>query len=232
MLINDLRSQLTLAQRAGLAALAMKKAIDDDLTDIMRMVGAGAGSVYIPMVSRSSPTPLGLLFFSIQPINQQTTALRKRVIPMESLAGRCFLSGNGIVSANPKTDRSHYDKADKVSGFRTEDALTVPLTTNGPPIGVLQLLNKQGTDPFDEADLRTAESSSRRIAERLADVLSDPANLDTLGITPEKEAQHASVLFGSSGERWARRSRACMFVSGSRVVRSISPRWGITSTRM
>ena len=195
VLNTELRSQLTLAQQAGMAAMAMKARIDDELTDIMRMMGAGGGSIYIPILSRSSPAPLGLLFFSIQPISQETATLRKKVIPMESLAGRCFLTGNGFATTNSKKDAAHYDKADIVSGYQTQDALNVPLRSNTSLVGVLQLLNRNGPTPFADADVRIVESASKRIAERLTEVLSDPANLDTLGIAPEKEAQGASILF-------------------------------------
>ena len=46
---------------------------------------------------------------------------------LHSLAGRCYADSRSLIVGNAKSSPDHYEKADNVSGYRTQDTLNVPL---------------------------------------------------------------------------------------------------------
>jgi hypothetical protein len=130
------------------------------------------------------------------PLTQQAAALKRKPISIDgSLAGKCYVSGKPIVNANTRKDPAHYDKADTVSGFRTQDMVSFPLRTGSTTVGVLQLLNRQGPTPFLESDLPYIEALTVALATKLASLTASPESLEVLGITPEKEPEAITVMF-------------------------------------
>jgi len=192
---RDLAGEITKAKMVGTAILMKKMEIDQDLASVMNVMRAQAGSVFIPLRSQSSTEPLGLVFLSIQPFDAKAKSLKRRIIPLQSLAGRCYGTGIPYVVSNSKQDPEHYDKADRVSGFYTEDVLSYPLRCQGEIIGVLQLLNKQGPDRFSDDDIANVEPFAQALAVKVMDLVQDPDTLEILGITPDRKAEYATVMF-------------------------------------
>jgi len=124
---KELLNQLAEVRRSGTVALAQKVEVDEDLTYLMQILRARAGSIYIPLRSKQEQEPTGLVFLSIQPFGHEAATLKKKVIPMLSFAGRCFTSGLSFVRSNATNDPDHFDKADKISGYQTQDVLNYPL---------------------------------------------------------------------------------------------------------
>ncbi|MHA2039704.1 MAG: GAF domain-containing protein [Promethearchaeota archaeon] len=156
---------------------------------------AEAGSIYVPLTSRLSSDTFGLVFLSIQPFGEQTSKLKKKIIPMQSSAGRCFITATPYVSPNSKADKEHFDKADQISGYRTEDMLNIPLRHRGETIGVLQLLNKEEAECFTESDIQLVEPFVRHLTTKVSEFVSTPENYEILGITPERDIEYATVMF-------------------------------------
>jgi class 3 adenylate cyclase/NTP pyrophosphatase (non-canonical NTP hydrolase) len=192
---KELVDEVAIAARIGTAALTRKQEIDDELSSVMEYMQANAGSLYIPLAAESSSEPLGLVFLSVQPFGREAAELKRKIIPIKSLAGRCFTIGQPFVRPDSKSDPSHFGQADAVSGYHTQDTLNCPLRHQGKTVGVLQLLNKKGSDRFRPADLERVEPYSVSLAGKVADFSSIPDHLEILGVTPEREAEYAAVMF-------------------------------------
>lgn len=200
--INDLESrnreilnEIAIARRVGTAALTRKMEIEEDLLSIMKTTQAGAGSIYVPLTARTPSEPLGLVFLSIQPFGQQAAKLKRKIIPMQSSAGRCFRTGQPYASPNSKADPNHYGKADLVSGYHTEDMLNFPLRHRGEIVGVLQLLNKEVPGIFTDHDIPLVEPFAVPLAEKVSNFVRTPNSLEILGVMQEREAECATVMF-------------------------------------
>ena len=62
----------------------------------------------------------------------------------QGLAGTVFQSGDPIVVADAQKDPRHLESIDRLTGYRTQDLITLPLKRwEGDPIGVLQVMNKR-----------------------------------------------------------------------------------------
>lgn len=179
----------------GTDLLIRKGRIEDELGQIMKYVDAGAGSVFISASARNNGQPTGLAFLSILPMTESARTLRKRIIPLQSLAGRCFLTGIPTAIRNATQNPEHFNRADRISKFRTQDMLNVPLKYQGTTVGVLQLLNRQSGEPFHESDIPRVEPMAESLAVSVANFCDHPDALDLLGIIPDREAETATVMF-------------------------------------
>jgi len=75
-----------------------------------------------------------------------------RMLPGEGLVGECLVTREIINVSNAYTDPRFSRAVDKVTGYKTQSVLNVPLLGwEKQPVGVLQLLNKN-TGAFDERD--------------------------------------------------------------------------------
>lgn len=190
-----LLEELTSARRTGAAASAKKAEIDKELSCLMKLTSAGAGSVYLPLPGDSTEQVAGLVFLAIQPVTEHTMKLRKKLIPLHSLAGRCFTDARSLVVANTKSSPDYYRKADDVSGYRTQDTLSMPLRSGGKVVGVLQLLNKQSEKKFSEQDLAEVQQLSAKLAAKVEEFSRTPGNLELLGVVPDTDSQYATIMF-------------------------------------
>lgn len=193
--IQHLKSEIVDLRTRGAAVLHWKAEIDNELVSIMQKFQAESGSIYVPMLAGPARDTTGLVFLSIQPVSNETMALRRKVIPLASIAGRCLTTGKSFVSTSSKADDSHYEQADAVSGYQTEDTLNLVLRASGRTVGVLQLLNRKGDSTFTDLDLSLAETYAPNVAAKVALILESPENLELLGLSPEKEREIATILF-------------------------------------
>lgn len=192
---KELVNEITTSARIGTTALNKKQEIEDELSSIMEYMRAQAASIYIPLSIRPSAKPSGLAFLSIQPFGQEAVSLKRKIIPLQSLAGRCFTSKQAFVCSNSKTDPNHFDKADKISGYRTQDTLNIPLRIQQECVGVLQLLNKEGKTPFNADDLQKVEPYADSLSQKVSEFVNVPDHLEILGVTPERETEYAVIMF-------------------------------------
>lgn len=80
--------------------------------------------------------------------------LRRFRLPLgEGIAGWVAQQGQPIIVNDPDNDARFNRKVDIRTGFLTRNILCVPLQIKGHTIGVLQVLNKQSTEGFDDEDL-------------------------------------------------------------------------------
>lgn len=84
--------------------------------------------------------------------------LKRVVVPLKgSIAGWVFKTGQPAVVDNVRQDDRHYRQVDdliseQAAPFITRSILAVPLVVQGKTIGVLEVVNKIGDEPFSEED--------------------------------------------------------------------------------
>ncbi len=85
-------------------------------------------------------------------------AILKIPVPLEgSIAGRIVQEGKPLIVEDVRTDPNFYGLVDAVTHFQTRSILGVPLKVKDTIIGVLEVLNKRGGEPFDEEDVKLLE---------------------------------------------------------------------------
>jgi class 3 adenylate cyclase len=190
---DQLLSQLELAGRGGGVVLSQKAGLDADLQALMKAVGASGGSLYIPVTGIKGDVH-GLAFLCIEPFSAQTQRLRSKIIPLKSLAGRCFTDGDSFVSVNTGSDATHFKAAESISNYAPSTTLNAPLRDKGDIIGVLQLLRKEG-EAFTDADLTRLAAMVTPIAERVAALSKLPDFMKLMGPAEDGSGSNGTVLY-------------------------------------
>jgi signal transduction histidine kinase len=96
--------------------------------------------------------------------------LKRIVVPLEgSIAGWVIKTGQPAVVNDVQHDSRHYNQADKLvsddqTQFVTRSILAVPLEAQGKIIGVLEVVNKVGDQPFTDEDLELLETLAAQAA--------------------------------------------------------------------
>ena len=75
-----------------------------------------------------------------------------RVPAGKGIAGAAFSQNRPIISEDTRQDVRWYSALDSRAEFVTESVLAVPLNARGRTIGALEVVNRRGGRPFDEAD--------------------------------------------------------------------------------
>ena len=82
----------------------------------------------------------------------------------QGLAGYVFQTQKSAIFNDVQQDPRFYGKFDTVSGFQTKDLVAIPLVAGEEKVGVLEVLNKAGDEPFYEDDRLLLESIAEEIA--------------------------------------------------------------------
>jgi signal transduction histidine kinase len=82
--------------------------------------------------------------------------LRDIPVPVkDSIAGAVLVSGEPAVIADARADPRHYQTVGRQIGRETYSLLAVPLSIKDRHIGVVEAVNKQGEEAFDDEDVET-----------------------------------------------------------------------------
>ncbi len=191
---SQLSDQIQIAGEAGQAAMAQKAAIDAELRRLMQVFGASGGSVYVP-VRGTRGDVRGLAFLSIEPYSIETQQLRSKLIPLKSLAGRSFEASDSFIVSNVSQHADHFKAAEQISSYAPAMTLSHALLAEGEPVGVLQLLSREGEQGFAEEDLQRVAAAATDLASNLAVLTKSGDYLKWLGISADDDATHGSVIY-------------------------------------
>ncbi len=92
---------------------------------------------------------------------------RQIEVPKEgSMVGTAIISGKPIFQENMDSREGTHKQIDSITGFTTRNALCVPvMNLNGDRVtGVIQVLNKNGGEPFTDEDITLLEEVARHLA--------------------------------------------------------------------
>ena len=82
----------------------------------------------------------------------------------QGLAGYVFKTQKSAIFNDVQQDPRFYGKFDSVSGFQTRNLVAIPLVAGDEKIGILEVLNKAGDEPFYEDDRLLLQSIAEEIA--------------------------------------------------------------------
>ncbi len=98
------------------------------------------------------------LYF-VSALSEQIEFLRSVRVPLEgSAAGWVFRHSETLVIWNTEQDRRHFKEVDRLLGGQTRSLVAVPLLFFGQPLGVLEAINKRGTEKYSEEDVLILET--------------------------------------------------------------------------
>jgi len=192
---DQLRGHLTMADKVGEEILRRKLDLDTSLGKLMTKTGASAGSIYVPVENPSGDEVHGLAFLCIEPFSPDNQQLRRTIVPMHSIAGRCFEDGKSFVDTDTPRQENHFKEAERISNYQPGTTLNVALKSGGATVGVLQLLSREGEAPLTDADLRSVQRDSPRIAAQIEDLAKNIDLNKVLDLGHDAEGTEGSVIF-------------------------------------
>ncbi len=138
-LLHRKQQELDAAQRISEALfqnLSVAELVEQGLHIAMEVVGCRAGSVLL-----AKPETKELQFY--HSVGERPPKSGMSFPWSEGIAGAVFARNELIVIEDVKKDRRHFGEIDLITGFHTQDVIALPLKRwEGPPIGVLEVLNK------------------------------------------------------------------------------------------
>jgi diguanylate cyclase (GGDEF)-like protein len=88
-------------------------------------------------------------------VGRSAEALTGMWLPLgEGVAGWVALRGASAIVENPAEDSRWSERIDKITGFKTESIVAVPLRSGDKVFGVIELLNRLKGGPFSAYDMR------------------------------------------------------------------------------
>jgi len=79
-------------------------------------------------------------------------------------AGIAMSTGHSLMVDNVQLDARHYHGTDQTTGLATRNLIATPLHSPQGPLGVVEVVNHRGNQPFSEEDLHLLEALSGSIA--------------------------------------------------------------------
>lgn len=145
----------------------------DAYTDVMQLldrilklaldtVGAEDGSLLL-----TDPDTRELVFVAVQgTVKEQLTGYR---IPIgEGIAGYVAQTAQPVIIANAQLDQRFSVRVDVAFNFKTRSVLASPIVHSNEVKGVIQLLNKQNRQEFNESDLMLLNLVAQLAADAIA----------------------------------------------------------------
>jgi signal transduction protein with GAF and PtsI domain len=149
--VTELRARLAQAGAAGMlsAPAEHSELLEQIVGTAMRVLRARAGSLYL--LDEGSEE----LIFEVA-LGERAEPLRGRRIPLgQGMAGWVAATGQAIAVADVQQDPRWAQEVGRAVGYAPTTMLAMPLLLRDRVTGVLQLLDKDGGQPFDAADMTT-----------------------------------------------------------------------------
>ena len=121
-------------------------------------LGAGAGSI---MMLDDDGQELSFAAAT----GENAEKLKQIRVPVgEGIAGWVARENKSVLIADAQNDPRFFRKADQKTDFKTRSVIAVPLKTKDKLIGVLEVLNKKNSEPFNDDDVSMLEALSNQAA--------------------------------------------------------------------
>lgn len=82
----------------------------------------------------------------------------------KGIAGQVAEQGEGLISGNVPAVMSFHGSSDEALRFKTRSILCCPMRAGGEVVGVLELINKAGGEPFNDAELLSVQALADGVA--------------------------------------------------------------------
>ena len=161
-------------------ALNLRDVLEAVLYSSMEAVSAEAASLMLLDEEKNN-----FQFFGLVP--PQPAMMNAKFSANKGLAGKVLQSQQSEVINDVQKDPRFYRRFDLKTGFQTRNMVAIPLVAGTEKVGVLEVLNKAGGEPFQEEDRLLLQS----IAEEIAFAIHDARLVDAKqALTAEIEKMH------------------------------------------
>lgn len=146
---EELRGALTVAATAGTIAapVAHARLLEMIVETAAQVIAAQAGSLFLVDRARQE------LIFEVA-IGPRAQEVRQFRVPLgQGIAGLVAVSGQPMAVADVQDDPRHASGIARAVGYLPRSILCVPLLYDDQVIGVLELLDREGGQPFSTADM-------------------------------------------------------------------------------
>lgn len=155
--LNNLNIYLNVSSMIA-QALDLRDALEAVLYFCMEAVSAEAASVLVLDYEKKN-----FRFYSAE--GPTKPVLLTASFPADQgLAGHVLQTQQSVVINDVQNHPMFYGKFDQDSGFRTNNMIVIPLTAGEEKIGVLEVLNKVGDEPFYEEERLLLHNFAEEIA--------------------------------------------------------------------
>ena len=155
--IGHLNTYLAVSSKIA-QTLNLREVIEAVLYSSIAAVGAEAASVLLLDAAKKN-----FRFYGVE--GTAKPVLLDVTFPADQgLAGYVFQTQKSAIFNDVQQDPRFYGKFDSVSGFQTKNLVAIPLVAGEEKVGVLEVLNKAGDEPFYEDDRLLLESIAEEIA--------------------------------------------------------------------
>ena len=155
--IAHLKTYLAVSSKIA-QTLNLREVIEAVLYSSIAAVGAEAASVLLLDAEKKN-----FRFYGVE--GPAKPVLLDVTFPIDQgLAGYVFQTQKSAIFNDVQQDHRFYGKFDSVSGFQTKNLVAIPLVAGAEKVGVLEVLNKAGDEPFYEDDRLLLESIAEEIA--------------------------------------------------------------------
>ncbi|UCH36206.1 MAG: GAF domain-containing sensor histidine kinase [Armatimonadota bacterium] len=176
--VSELERQIDAVRRIAIGlstATEMDELIRDALHTTLASAQSEAGSILL-----YHPGKKKLVFKYV--VGEKADELTGMELePDQGLAGKVFQAGEASVSEDVGKESAHLREVGEKVGYHTTNMVTVPLRSSEiPPLGVMQVLNKRG-GPFDEYDVKLIETIAAQVTVAIKTIrLHEEARLATV----------------------------------------------------
>jgi signal transduction protein with GAF and PtsI domain len=123
----------------------------------MACVDAESGALYILDGDKNE------LYFAAArgPKARDVLALDITIKPGQGMAGACFANNEVIVVSDAHKDPRFFKEVSSAVGYEVRSLLTAPIVFEGEVFGVVQVINKRGSNEFDMDEVETFKRLGR-----------------------------------------------------------------------
>jgi diguanylate cyclase (GGDEF)-like protein len=165
-----------LERRRAIPSFALDMSLATNLTAVLRkaneFVPSAAGSLLLdnPHDKRNCRDDNTLTFIAAFG-EQAESLLGREIVANSGIAGHVYLTGESYLASDAGDDTLFYPAFDNESGYTTESLVAIPVRIEKEVCGVLELVNRRGSDHFNQRDLNLLEIFADYISISIQNVL-------------------------------------------------------------
>lgn len=165
-----------LERRRAIPSFALDMSLATNLAAVLRkaneFVPSAAGSILLDNPHEKRPCREDNSLKFIAAFGEQAESLLGREIDADSgIAGHVYLTGESYLASDPSDDTRFFSDFDKESGYQTKSIVAIPVRIEKEVCGVLELVNRRGSNHFNQRDLNLLEIFADYISISIQNVL-------------------------------------------------------------
>jgi two-component system, NtrC family, sensor histidine kinase HydH len=144
------------------SSLDIFEVLNNAMRFVEKVIGAEGSSIF------EIDNTTNELFFRVLSGHDTHTMREVRMKMGEGVAGWVARTGEPVIVPDTEKDVRFSSKIDLITGFKTSSIIALPIRNKGRLTGVLELVNKRGTHPFNQEDLEFLTIAANQIGIAIA----------------------------------------------------------------